>query len=427
MKKKLSSRLKYGLFLLIIIPLIIELSPYAFSPVLLHRPFSRQSLKNELLQQYKSNKTNQPASDMNQSKSAYLGDHILHPYLGFTGIPGGSVNRFGFNGPDPITPQDEKYLNVYLTGGSVAMGLYNTSGNRLAEHLQQSKVFEGKQVNLMVVALGGFKQPQQLLAMDYFLTLGAHFDIVINLDGFNEVVLPFSDNLPSNVFPSYPRHWHIYSRKRLNTKVQFLLAEQILLKQEQEDLTRFFVTNRLYYSNFALLFWSILNNNKQVALFETDTRLRDAVNQSKTDYQSTGPEYIFTDTTGFFTEQVELWERASILMAGTAYTTGFSYFHFLQPNQYFKGSKKLTKLELETAFEADTFAYKTAVRKAYPLLVEHGKLLKNKGVRFHDLTMMFKNEKRSVYNDKCCHFNELGYNQIADSISAAIIHYFEKQ
>jgi len=59
--------------------------------------------------------------------------------------------------------------------------------------------------------------------------------------------------------------------------------------------------------------------------------------------------------------------------------------------------------------------------------VEHGKLLKSKGVRFHDLTMMFNNEKRSVYNDKCCHFNELGYNQIEDSISTVIIHYFEKQ
>jgi len=40
---------------------------------------------------------------------------------------------------------------------------------------------------------------------------------------------------------------------------------------------------------------------------------------------------------------------------------------------------------------------------------------------------MFKNEKRTVYNDKCCHFNELGYDLIAERISQSIVNHFDRK
>jgi hypothetical protein len=48
-------------------------------------------------------------------------------------------------------------------------------------------------------------------------------------------------------------------------------------------------------------------------------------------------------------------------------------------------------------------------------------MLKKEGVNFTDLSLLFKNEKRTVYNDKCCHFNQLGYEMIADQICREIL------
>ena len=113
-------------------------------------------------------------------------------------------------------------------------------------------------------------------------------------------------------------------------------------------------------------------------------------------------------------------------MAGLGISAGFEYFHFLQPNQYYENSKKLTTEELETAYEHEPFAYKTAVQIGYPMMVNQGNRLKGHGINFLDLTLMFQHEERTVYNDKCCHFNKLGYNLIADKIARYIFNHFDK-
>jgi hypothetical protein len=426
MKGKLKNRLSYFLFLLIIIPLTIELSPYVLSPVIYKQSFSRKNIQSELLGQYNREAKKVVGSSKKNAENEYLGDHILHPYLGFVNVPNKNYNRFCFPGSDPITTKASGKINICLMGGSVALGLYNTSKDELIEKLKASKYFKDKEISISLFALGGFKQPQQLMALNYFLSLGAEYDIVINLDGFNEIVLPFSDNLPSHVFPSYPRHWSIYSRKSLNSKVQFLLAKQLILKDEQIRSDQFFVKSYLYKSNFGLLFWNALNNDKRTSLFQIEAQLKKAISQSDSDYQSTGPVEAVKDTTAFFAEQAALWQRSSTIIGGIGKTAGFDYFHFLQPNQYFQNTKVLTEEELTIAYEHQPFAYKTAVQTGYPFLIKQGQQLLNNGINFFDLTLIFKNEKRTVYNDKCCHFNELGYNLIADKIARSIVNHFEK-
>jgi lysophospholipase L1-like esterase len=76
---------------------------------------------------------------------------------------------------------------------------------------------------------------------------------------------------------------------------------------------------------------------------------------------------------------------------------------------------------LELAYEKGPFSYKDAAQKGYPLLIKEGKKLIGDNVNFVDLTMLFINENRTVYNDKCCHFNQLGYDLIADKITNTII------
>jgi len=95
--------------------------------------------------------------------------------------------------------------------------------------------------------------------------------------------------------------------------------------------------------------------------------------------------------------------------------------HFLQPNQYVEGSKEFTKEEMKIAIETGPFDYRDAAQMGYPLLIDKGKQLKAKGINFIDLTLLFRSENRTVYNDKCCHFNQLGYDQIGDRIVDVIL------
>ncbi|MCD4730456.1 MAG: hypothetical protein K8R74_07640 [Bacteroidales bacterium] len=414
--KKLTTILIY----LIIITITLEVTPFILSSFIMGHSFSRSNIHNELAQSIVLNvvsKDDQSSSE----QSEYLGDHILHPYLGFVSIPHDTYNEFCLPGINPLTKKSPDCLNVVIMGGSVAKDLYSYSGDRIKQKLKESERYRNKKINLVVFALGGFKQPQQLLALNYFMALGAEYDLVINLDGFNEIVLPYSDNLPFHVFPSYPRHWNIYARKKLDTKVVLLMGKQAVVKEKQNNCKIHLAQSISRYSNFRLFLWKISDNKKINEIAALEAKIRSAIENSEADYQATGIYTSISDTTSFFEDQAVFWRKSSEQIAHLSKSADFNYYHFLQPNQYVENSKKLTKEELEIAFESGPFAYKDAAQKGYPLLIEEGKKMIGNDVIFVDLTMLFKNENRTIYNDKCCHYNQIGYDLIADKITNTII------
>ncbi len=413
-------RLSNFLIYLVIIVITLEVTPFILSSFILGHSFSRGSVLNELAQY---NLFNQPSEDKKEpsEQTEYLGDHILHPYLGFVSIPHDTYNEFCLPGINPLTKKSPDCLNVVIMGGSVAKDLYTYSGDRIKQKLTESGRYRDKEINIVVFALGGFKQPQQLLALNYFMALGAEYDIVINFDGFNEIVLPYSDNLPFHVFPSYPRHWNIYARKKLDTKVILLMGKQAVVKEKQNNCKIHLAQSIARYSNFRLFLWKISDYQKTNEIAVLETKIRKTIKNSQSDYQATGIFTSINDTTSFFEDQAVFWRKSSEQIAHLSKSAGFNYYHFLQPNQYVEGSKELTPEELEIAFESGPFAYKDAAQKGYPLLIEEGKKLIGDNVNFVDLTMLFKNENRTIYNDKCCHFNQLGYDLITDKITNTII------
>jgi len=213
--------------------------------------------------------------------------------------------------------------------------------------------------------LSGFKQPQPLLALNYFMALGAEYDIVINLDGFNEVVLPYADNLPFNVFPSYPRHWNIYSRKKLDSRTTLLIGKQAVAKDKRSKYKRSFANSALNFSNFALFVWKVMDQNFQNRVFKLEAKFRDIITASPTDYQSTGIYTNITDTISFFEEQAEFWANCSQQIGYISKEAGFDYYHFLQPNQYVKGSKEFTKEEMKQ----EIFHYKVLLLYIFYCLI----------------------------------------------------------
>ena len=169
------------------------------------------------------------------------------------------------------------------------------------------------------------------------------------------------------------------------------------------------------------MLWNVRNTALMNALAEVEGELRAAVQGSESSYQSTGPVEAVSDTAQFFTGLAERWAYASVQMRHLAEGGGGRYVHFLQPNQYVEGSKELTEEELEIAYEQNDFAYKTGVLRGYGDLMAQGAVLQAQGVDFVDLTPVFREEQRTVYNDKCCHFNDLGYRLIAEAIASHIV------
>ena len=55
------------------------------------------------------------------------------------------------------------------------------------------------------------------------------------------------------------------------------------------------------------------------------------------------------------------------------------------------------------------------------MLSDSGRQLRERGVQFHDLSMIFRNTTAPTYNDDCCHYNALGDQMVAQAIGDAIV------
>lgn len=99
-----------------------------------------------------------------------------------------------------------EHLVVALMVGSFAAQTGFYGGAQLTTELAKAS---GREIRLVDLGMGGYKQPQQLMTLVYLTSLGAEFDLVINIDGFNEVALPPTELVPRGVFPLYPRDWYI--------------------------------------------------------------------------------------------------------------------------------------------------------------------------------------------------------------------------
>lgn len=362
-----------------------------------------------------------------------LANKVIHPYLGYVfrrddpssgagndDLHGRAVNRFGFAGIDPLTEPDPDVVRVVVAGGSVALQLFNNGDDALTESLLASPAFAGKRIELVALTVGGYKQPQQMIALSWLLALGAKFDVVINLDGFNEVVLPRADNVPVGVHPSFPRSWDFYQTKVLDTARLDYAAETRRLLEEQRDRRRAYGTGLLSYSAVVLTLLERADTASSEEIARTQATFRQGLNRAGLDFQSTGPFLPYPDDAALVEDLVALWKASSLQMHHLTAATGGRYFHFLQPNQWVKDAKPYSGIERHQFKIRGPFLPRTAVPAAYPELGRAGFELRNTGVAFHSLVRLFSEETRTVYRDTCCHFNALGITAIATEIGRIV-------
>jgi hypothetical protein len=345
---------------------------------------------------------------------------MLHPYFGYVGKPGTArVNAYGFYGPDPIRTRSPDVLLVAILGGSVADQLVKNAGDVLVDALAEAPRFAGRRIELINLALGGYKQPQQMLVLATLLALGAQFDVVVNLDGFNEID-GAKDNLQDGVNPFFPYTWNLHARQGFDEATALHIAKADLIRSQREALRRSFARWPVTDSAFLLALWDFLDQRQEAALRAETVALHQALTQQTLTPQQSGPPVSFTDDDAMYAEYVEVWARASLEMALLCAGYGIEYVHFLQPNQYLPGSKTLTEEERHIAYDPDV-ADTGRVATAYPMLIERGRDLRRQHVDFVDLTGLFADELRSVYGDTCCHLNGLGNQLLAEAIGRSLV------
>lgn len=359
----------------------------------------------------------------------HFGINVLHPFVGFVSLPRDEVRkRAGFRPgaanlgfPDNHfslvqKPSDDKIV-VGLFGGSVANILANVAFDQLSQEIAAIPRFAGKKVILTHAALGGFKQPQQLMALNYFIALGGHFDVLINLDGFNEVALPGPDLVAKGVFPHYPRDWY-FRTAGMDSELRLSLGRIEVLRDQRRKSARFFSGPMIRRSFTSALLWSLRDQRLDGRLASAQLELMDREGGSKS-FQTRGPRRKYPQPKDLYLDLTAMWIRSSQQMHVIANGLGAEYYHFLQPNQYVEGSKVLTQEELQKAFQAD-HRYRTGVVEAYPLLRSAGEKARAEGLPFTDLTQIFRDLPQTIYTDSCCHFNLQGNYLLARAVVETI-------
>lgn len=125
----------------------------------------------------------------------------IHPYTGIAPIPG--LRDMGK--PFLSARDQDNALFVGVTGGSVSQWWLGDKPaiDVLRRKLNEIPQFRGRTIEIVMLGLPGFKQPQQVIAVLLYQLFGGHLDILINLDGNNEVLGPEA-NQRSHVFYGFP-------------------------------------------------------------------------------------------------------------------------------------------------------------------------------------------------------------------------------
>jgi hypothetical protein len=355
---------------------------------------------------------------------------VIHPYVGYVIVPPAEALRgepsllsLGFPAGGPfVRERDPDRLVVGVFGGSAAAYFAGAEGPRhVFERLQSLDVFRGRRLVVFTTAQGGFKQPQSLLTLAYLLSLGARFDVLILIDGFNEVVMAPVENVPLGAFPFFPRSWPLrVGDPSLVTETQSLVGEIAYLARRRSARAEWLGHSPLRHSHTALLLWLVQDRTLSAQLTARRMDLLSPRAEARLSYLASGPSWPGVGTDRLYGDLASLWREGSLQMRAICDAYGIRFYHFLQPNQYLAGSKPIGAEERAVAVRPG-HPYAPAVARGYPLLREAGRELRAAGVRFHDLTQVFADVSEPLYVDDCCHLGPRGNQLLARAIASAIL------
>src|SRR5688572_15315296 len=334
-------------------------------------------------------------------RPAWTFDYQIHPYFGF--ITPQSYAGFPFT----KTSKDQFIIGIF--GGSVAQQFcdYEYQHHVLAKLLRTLPEFQNKEIVLLKFANQAHKQPQQLMALNYFLSVGQELDMVINIDGFNEVALSYLNN-KAGTEVSMPNDY-IYSPLITLANKDFSSEQlQLALEVLQLKLTLQNTINRLSECRLAtcyMLRWAQAKyfSNQYREKSETLSQLRREERKGSLVYLKKIGKPL--DDPEALESIVGLWFNSSLGMNSVLAGRKIPYFEFIQPNQYYPTSRQFSADEKKIAFDEKS-QYQEGTIKGYPKLLAKVSNLQAAGVKVFNAANVFDETTGIVYRDNCCHYND---------------------
>ncbi|MCP5051328.1 MAG: hypothetical protein GY940_29450 [bacterium] len=362
--------------------------------------------------------------EYNEEPGRQLTNKRFHPFFGYTYKAGlKNTNNYGFDSPldFPVKKENPNTYIIGIFGGSVAEDFYVEGRERLTEQLLKHSYFADKEIVYLNFALGGYKQPQQVQILTYFLSIGQSLDMAINIDGFNEIMFCFNNDR-LNVDIAMPSAQHFLPMRDLMDR-RAMTAERMdsIVKIRQYKQT--YNKNRETLINTPLasvyVIWEAVNQGVFKKYKEEIVRFDGLIKPAKAVDSIVNVKYTRAagDEAGLLKKVLSLWAESSLLMNRAMQGRG-RYFHFLQPNQYH--SKKTFSAQEQKSAIDHQLAYSFLVKLGYPVFLEKLEELRRQGLPVFSAAGIFDDIKETLFIDNCCHFNRLGHERFAGFIAERI-------
>ncbi len=291
---------------------------------------------------------------------------VLHPYLGWAFNPDAAavstnpqgdvpVNSLGFADSQPSIQRrsaDELVIGVF--GGSVALQMSTIGEAAIREKLAASPALRGRKIKIVQLAMSGYKQPQQLLALNYVLSLGGEFDVVVNIDGYNETALVVGENDVQRVFAAYPASWQARLQDVVDPRNSAISFRLLQIRGTRQSRAQWILHSIFRRSWTVSLLWMLQDRALNAEQTELGVELMDKFHERGHGFARQGPLQMYSNEDEMYEHATELWRNSSLQMHHLCSGRGIPYLHFLQPNQYHKGSKPLSSQELELCITLPT-------------------------------------------------------------------------
>ena len=406
----------------------------AFQP-LTHRPFEHADLDVASLR-------HRTQIEQGLAQQDEGGLFALHPFAGYTGRAGSRpwpdqsavFSSFGLLGPEELYRDAAKdraeagrQRTIAILGGSVAesFALSEELPKKLRSELDAAFT-DSQEIRILPLAMSAYKQPQQMFLLQYALLLGIDIDLVLNLDGFNELALAI-ENTEADYPAIYPSLRNMGPLLELNTGrldeagLEYMQARRRSLERES-GWWRISRAKLIRQSRVFNLIAALRVQAERSMRKARDVAEQDRLSQ-KWSEEDIGP--AISRGKAPVEAASEVWARSSTMLDAVCDRYAIPYLHVLQPNQYHVQSKTLTEEELRRAYTPD-HPWAQSARSHYPRLIEEGQRLKRSGINFHDLSLVFEpHPSVSAYIDTCCHLSDQGNAILADAIVPLIVEALE--
>ena len=367
----------------------------------------------------------------------------LSPYFGPTHAPGTPfdipeslrdsplaparlfTNNFGFVAPFdyPFVKTGDRQFVIGLFGGSVGAWFCQVGARRLVDDLRHHHYFDGRDIVPVCFSHEGYKQPQQLLVLAYFLSIGQSFDLVIDIDGFNEVALG-ALNEQRGFDLSMPSAMHLEPLIDLVDRASLTpdkLRSLHAIEEYKERINR--LVTRLGATRSAALHFALdrLYRSARRSYQEELGRFSNLPSNPTTTSLIMAARPVKTRTEAVrFDDIASSWIRASLSMHTLLQARGIPYVQVLQPNQYYT-TRRFSAEEAKIALSSNS-PFKTGAERGYPVLLKAADAAQlSKTMTFLDGTRIFDAEPSAVYIDDCCHYTLRGNQLLADFIAKGVL------